>query len=89
MGHCVPLLGELLGNPPLWIVLLRILFQDGRAKVILLELKEVFDMERVIWHFFWWLSYQGFVFVHILLSDYHNSKIEYLMKEKNHLIPRS
>lgn len=39
MGHCVPLLGELLGKPPLWIVLLRILFQDGRAKVILLEFK--------------------------------------------------
>lgn len=37
--HCMPLLGELLGKPPLWIVLLRILFQDGTAKVILLEFK--------------------------------------------------
>lgn len=39
MGRCVPLLGELLGNPHLRNVLLRIIFQDGTAKVILLELK--------------------------------------------------
>lgn len=38
-GRCVPLLGELLGNPHLRNVLWRIIFQDGTAKVILLELK--------------------------------------------------